>query len=53
MIEDIDCNAEVRDREDENQEIGKARGKRKRRDDEYDDSEDQDTQVIFFYKNKL
>ncbi|XP_033136733.1 AAA-ATPase At2g18193 isoform X3 [Brassica rapa] len=44
VIEDIDCNAEVRDREDENQEIGKARGKRKRRDDEYDDSEDQDTQ---------
>ncbi|XP_033136732.1 AAA-ATPase At2g18193 isoform X2 [Brassica rapa] len=45
VIEDIDCNAEVRDREDENQEIGKARGKRKRRDDEYDDSEDQDTQL--------
>ncbi|XP_013607613.1 PREDICTED: probable mitochondrial chaperone BCS1-A [Brassica oleracea var. oleracea] len=27
VIEDIDCNAEVRDREDENQETGKARGK--------------------------
>ncbi|KAF3562400.1 hypothetical protein DY000_02012046 [Brassica cretica] len=45
VIEDIDCNAEVRDREDENQEIGKARGKRKRREDEYDESEDQDTQL--------
>uniref|UniRef100_A0A0D3E3B9 AAA+ ATPase domain-containing protein n=1 Tax=Brassica oleracea var. oleracea TaxID=109376 RepID=A0A0D3E3B9_BRAOL len=45
VIEDIDCNAEVRDREDENQETGKARGKRKRREDEYDESEDQDTQL--------
>ncbi|KAL0694203.1 hypothetical protein Bca4012_061383 [Brassica carinata] len=38
VIEDIDCNAEVRNREDENQEIGEGGEKRKRRDD--DDDED-------------
>ncbi|KAJ4876899.1 P-loop containing nucleoside triphosphate hydrolases superfamily protein [Raphanus sativus] len=45
VIEDIDCNDAVKDREDENQEIGKARGKRKHREDEYEDSEYVDKQL--------
>ncbi|CAH8305150.1 unnamed protein product [Eruca vesicaria subsp. sativa] len=45
VIEDIDCNAEVRDREDEIQGSGKGGGKRKHRDDDDESDDDQDSQL--------